>query len=249
MTIWFATGNTHKKEELSTILNTAGNVEKRRILPRRTRRKMKNQIELRVPPWLNILTPADVGLDFDPEETETTFSGNAMLKARALYEMLNTRRPSPYSPGDPVIADDSGLCVDALGGRPGIFSARYAGANSEATNGSKKLQACERNALLLAEMGDEPQRSARFICAMALFYSEDRFFIAQEVFEGEIVKSPELIKGTGGFGYDPIFFLPDRGCTAAELSDDEKNMLSHRAKAGKIIAAIVKAQSWCQNSI
>jgi XTP/dITP diphosphohydrolase len=220
MTIWFATGNAHKKKELSAIL---GSVTAHKLL-----------------------IPADVGLDFDPEETETTFSGNAMLKARALYELLNTRHPSPYSPGDPVIADDSGICVDALGGRPGIFSARYAGANSGA-NGSKKLESAERNALLLTELGDNPQRSARFVCTMALLYSKDRFFMAQEVFEGEIVKNADLIKGTGGFGYDPIFFLPDRGCTAAELSEDDKNMLSHRAKAGKIIATIVKANLPCQN--
>jgi XTP/dITP diphosphohydrolase len=154
---------------------------------------------------------------------------------------LNSRRPPFFHPGDPIIADDSGICVDALGGRPGIFSARYAGANNAI--GNKKLQASERNSLLLAELGDTVQRSARFICAMVLYYSEDRFFIAQETFEGEIVKSPDLIKGAGGFGYDPIFYLSDRGCTSAELSEDEKNKLSHRAKAGKIIATIVKANS------
>jgi XTP/dITP diphosphohydrolase len=215
MTIWFATGNAHKKEELSAILNAGIDV--------------------------NVLIPADVGLDFDPDETESTFSGNALLKARALHELLNTLCPPLYKPGDPIIADDSGLCVDALGGRPGIFSARYAGANNPV--GNKKLEAAERNSLLLAELGDAPQRSARFICAMVLFYNEDRFFIAQEIFEGEIVKSPEHIKGKRGFGYDPIFYLPNCGCTAAELSEDEKNKLSHRAKAGKIIATLIKANS------
>jgi XTP/dITP diphosphohydrolase len=227
MTIWFATGNAHKKAELAAILNVREE-------------------------GYRLLIPADVGLEFDPEETESTFSGNAILKANALYELLNQHRSEEcgFETGDMIIADDSGICVDALGGRPGIFSARYAGADSGAENrpNAKKLQAAQRNALLLEELGDNPHRSARFVCAMVLLFSPDRFFLAQETFEGEIVAGPEAIKGTGGFGYDPIFYLPYRGCTSAELSEDEKNTLSHRAKAGKIITTMVKAYSRCQNS-
>jgi XTP/dITP diphosphohydrolase len=226
MTIWFATGNVHKKAELAAILNVREE-------------------------GYRLLIPADVGLEFDPEETESTFSGNAILKANALYELLNREiLGRGFEPGDMIIADDSGICVDALGGRPGIFSARYAGAGAGAENrpNAKKLQAAERNALLLEELGSNPHRSARFVCAMVLLFTPDRFFLAQETFEGEIVAGPDAIKGTGGFGYDPIFYLPYRGCTSAELSEDEKNTLSHRAKAGKIIATMVKAQSSCQNS-
>jgi XTP/dITP diphosphohydrolase len=216
MTIWFATGNTHKKAELSAILKTHG-VD------------------------CNLLIPKDAGLDFDPEETGTSFHENALLKARELYALLDKTRPALFSPGDPVIADDSGICVDALDGRPGIYSARYAGTGNrkQGTGNSSKLEAAERNALLLEELGSVADRKARFVCAMVLMYNSDRFFIAQETVEGELVKNMEQAKGIGGFGYDPVFFIPELGRTAAELSDDEKNMISHRGKAGKVIAKII----------
>jgi XTP/dITP diphosphohydrolase len=187
----------------------------------------------------SLLLPQDAGLDFEPAETENSFHGNALLKARELYSLLEKKRPPLYKTGDPVIADDSGLCVDALGGRPGIYSARYAGLNVSSGTGIK-LKVHERNALLLEELGNAPLRKARFICAMVLFYSPARFFLAQEACEGEIVKNIDNAQGSGGFGYDPIFYLPDRGKTMAEISKEEKNTISHRGKAGKIIAAILK---------
>ena len=213
MTIWFATGNAHKKAELSAILRTHG-------------------VDCR------LLIPKDAGLDFDPEETGTSFHENALLKARELHALLDKARPALFSPGDPVIADDSGICVDALDGRPGIYSARYSGAmsNRKRESGTKKLESSERNALLLEELGDAQDRQARFVCAMVLMYGPDRFFIAQETMEGEIVKSAEHAKGGGGFGYDPILFIPELRRTVAELSKEEKNTISHRGKAGKIIA-------------
>jgi XTP/dITP diphosphohydrolase len=213
MTIWFASGNAHKKAELSAILQTHG-------------------------VGCRLLLPKEAGLDFDPEETGNSFHENALLKARELYTLLDKNRPPLFSPGDPVIADDSGICVDALGGRPGIYSARYAGAagrKPEAGSG-KKLESSERNALLLEELGDNPNRQARFVCAMVLMYSPNRFFLAQETMEGELVKDLGHAKGTGGFGYDPILFIPELGRTVAELSEEEKNTISHRGKAGKIIA-------------
>ena len=282
MTIWFATGNAHKKTELSAILKTHG-------------------VDCR------LLIPKDAGLDFDPEETGTSFHENALLKANELYILLEKARPALYSHGDMIIADDSGICVDALDGRPGIYSARYmgqkkreegkekkeeetgnnskkleasernsllledaegarrsaafsdlcdsAGAQRMAAvcekrregfspsggrmNNAQKLEASERNALLLEELGNAANRKARFVCAMVLMYSPDRFFVAQETVEGELVKDMEHAFGAGGFGYDPIFFIPELGRTAAELSEDEKNMISHRGKAGKIIAGII----------
>jgi len=228
MTIWFASGNANKKKELAAILNAHGGGDH------------------------ELLIPADVGLDFNPEETETTFQGNALLKARALYSLLEQRRPPLFTSGDPVIADDSGICVDALNGRPGIYSARYAGkamAELGVTNNNqqrvvisgKKLEANERNALLLDELGDNPLRTARFVCAMALMFGPNRFLLAQETLEGEIVKNLECAKGSGGFGYDPILFIPSLGRTVAELSEDEKNTVSHRARAGKIIAAMLRS--------
>ncbi|MDR2576014.1 MAG: non-canonical purine NTP pyrophosphatase [Treponema sp.] len=225
MNIWFATGNAHKKAELSAILKTHG-------------------VDCR------LLIPKDAGLDFDPEETGTSFHENALLKARELYILLEKARPALFSPGDPVIADDSGICVDALDGRPGIYSARYAGREQRTDSreqreegtkiaNAKKLEAGERNSLLLEEIGSATNRKARFVCAMVLMYSPDRFFIAQEIMEGEIVKDMGHARGAGGFGYDPILFIPEFGRTVAELSEEEKNMSSHRGKAGKIVAKIM----------
>ena len=221
MTVWFATGNAHKKAELSAILKTHG-------------------VDCR------LLIPKDAGLDFDPEETGTSFHENALLKAGVLYAMLDKARPALFSPGDPVIADDSGICVNALDGRPGIYSARYMGKEQRAMSNEqkeegkgKKLEASERNSLLLEEVGNTADRKARFVCAMVLMYSHDRFFIAQETMEGEIVKDMGHARGSGGFGYDPILFIPEFGRTVAELSEEEKNTSSHRGKAGKIIAKII----------
>ncbi|MCL2191486.1 MAG: non-canonical purine NTP pyrophosphatase [Treponema sp.] len=213
MTLWFASGNAHKKAELAAILSAHGCAR-----------------EIRV--------PADAGLDFNPDETEDSFHGNALLKARALYGLLRGN-PGLFRDGDPIVADDSGICVDALGGRPGIYSAMYAGPPGREVSG--KLEPHDRNRLLLEDLGDSPMRKARFACAMALVFSPDRFFVFQETFEGEIVKSAGLARGTGGFGYDPILLVPGLGRTVAELSDDEKNRISHRGKAAKHLAAMLNA--------
>jgi XTP/dITP diphosphohydrolase len=194
MNIWFATGNEHKKQELAGILAEH-----------------------------TVRIPSDAGIVFAPDETGGSFLENALIKAKALYEIA----------GEPVIADDSGLCVDALDGRPGIYSARYG------SDDSKKLTASGRNALLLKELGNTPERKARFVCAMVLFLSKARFFVVQETLEGEI-SGEEW--GAGGFGYDPIFFLPELGRTVAELSWEEKNRMSHRGKAGKAIGEFLQRE-------
>jgi len=170
--------------------------------------------------------PSEEGLVFDPEETGTAFCENALLKARELKKIL---KDDGF-----VIADDSGLCVDALDGRPGIFSARYG------EKGGRKLSYHDKNLLLLDELKDSAERSARFVCAMVLLFENDRFFIVQETLEGEIVGGRESLRGDGGFGYDPVFLIPHLGRTLAELSAEEKNSLSHRGKAGKHIAKILK---------
>ena len=170
--------------------------------------------------------PSEAGIGFDPDENGGNFLENALIKARALYAIVR----------EPVIADDSGVCVDALGGRPGIYSARYGSAEG------RKLSDAERNRLLLAELdavsgngshSSAPRRTARFVCAMVLLVSEDRFFAAQETLEGEITAQG---RGEGGFGYDPILYIPGLGRTVAELSEAEKNRLSHRGKAGRAVA-------------
>ena len=223
MVIWLASGNKHKQQELAAIL--AGHTVK---------------------------LPAEAGITgFDPEETGTSFAENALIKAGALYSLLCSTTGGLRD--NPVLADDSGLCVDALGGKPGIYSARYCGKNSWAAGGSfraepgaEKLKAQERNSLLLEELntlGDNSThgglRSCRFVCAMVLLFSPDRFYLVQETLEGEIVSSAAEIRGQGGFGYDPIVYLPECGRTVAELSEEEKNRSSHRGKAGRAIAKLL----------
>jgi len=151
-----------------------------------------------------------------PEETGSTFAENARLKALELARQT----------GQWVLADDSGLCVDALGGRPGVESARYAG--PDATD-------AERMAKLLEELRDvEPQRrGARFVCALALASPERILLEVRGECRGRITRCP---RGSNGFGYDPVFFYPDFGATFAEVSTEAKNQVSHRGKALRELA-------------
>ncbi|MDR2807607.1 MAG: RdgB/HAM1 family non-canonical purine NTP pyrophosphatase [Spirochaetaceae bacterium] len=169
-----------------------------------------------------IKIPSDEGIVFDPVETGTSFIDNALIKARCLFDIVKS----------PVIADDSGLCVDALDGKPGIYSARYGSEDGRALN------AHERNMLLLRALGNNPCRTAHFVCAMVLFLGSDRFYAAQETLEGEILMKED---GRGGFGYDPILYLPERGSTVASLSEEEKNFISHRGKAARALALLAGA--------
>lgn len=149
----------------------------------------------------------------DADETGLTFVENAILKARHAARQC----------GLPAIADDSGIEVDALLGAPGIRSARFAGKNASDRANVERLLEC------LADI-DDPGRSARFRCVMVLLrHSEDPSpLIAEGTWEGSIASAP---RGHGGFGYDPVFLLADRSCTAAELEPAEKNRLSHRGLA------------------
>jgi XTP/dITP diphosphohydrolase len=175
-----------------------------------------------------INSPSDNGIIFEPNETGKTFLENALIKANALFDLVR----------EPVIADDSGLCVDLLNGRPGLFSSCYGVKNG------KKPSCFERNKLLLEEIeevsrnkGNDFPRTAFFVCAMALMLGRDRFFLVQETLEGEIAHE---FMGNNGFGFDPVFFLPERNCTLAEISLREKNMISHRGKAIKAIAKFLE---------
>ncbi len=161
---------------------------------------------------LQIIPQSEFNIE-DAEETGQTFIENAIIKARHASEKT----------GLAALADDSGLVVDALGGKPGIFSARFAGQNASAEKNIKKLLDDMQNI-------QAPNRSARFVCVLVLFrYPNDPYpFVCQANWEGEILFAP---KGRGGFGYDPIFWVPTHRCAAAELSEDIKNQISHRAKA------------------
>ncbi|MEH7513405.1 XTP/dITP diphosphatase [Gottfriedia acidiceleris] len=156
------------------------------------------------------------------EETGTTFEENAILKAEFLARELNT----------PVIADDSGLIVDALEGRPGVYSARYAGLHkSDEDNLQKVLSELE---------GVFPgKRTARFYCALALAVPGKKTITVYGTVEGYIANEK---RGTNGFGYDPIFFLPELDKTMAELTTDEKGGLSHRANAIKSLMNVINKE-------
>lgn len=155
----------------------------------------------------------------DVEETGSTFEENATLKAEAISQRLNKM----------VIGDDSGLIVDALEGRPGIYSARYAG---EPKNDQKNLEK------VLDELRGvtEEERTARFYCALAVAVPGKETFTVAGTCEGRILEEQ---RGTNGFGYDPVFFVPEKGCAMAELTSDEKNKISHRANALKKLDSIL----------
>ena len=162
-----------------------------------------------------IISQEEAGIDIDVEETGTTFEENSLLKAQAIYE----------ASGIPAIADDSGLCVDALSGEPGVYSARYGG---EGYDDEGRVQ------LLLKNMKDIPdeKRTARFVCAITMV-SDDGVITARGECEGRINYAPV---GENGFGYDPVFYMEEYGKTTAEMSPDEKNAVSHRGKALRIFA-------------
>ncbi|MGZ8190154.1 MAG: RdgB/HAM1 family non-canonical purine NTP pyrophosphatase [Methylococcaceae bacterium] len=160
----------------------------------------------------------------EPEETGSTFVENAIIKAR--NAAFHCKLPS--------IADDSGLIVDALNGAPGVISARYAGVGASDQDNLQKL---------LRELEGVPdeQRTARFICVMVFMeHADDPFpVIAQGVWEGRILKHPV---GENGFGYDPVFWVPEQQCASAELSAPVKNSLSHRGQALALLRALIKAR-------
>ena len=169
---------------------------------------------------IELVNLADMGIDTTVEESGETYTDNALLKARAYAAMtgLNT------------LADDSGLEVDALDGAPGVYSARY---------GGKELDEEAQYRLLLREIKKVPEkaRTARFRCLIALVWADGREDIAEGVCEGRIAKEPH---GENGFGYDPIFYIPEQGRCMAELSQEVKNRISHRAHAAQAIRRILE---------
>lgn len=154
-----------------------------------------------------ILSMGEAGLTLEVEETGETFRENAVLKARAVAAAA----------GSFALADDSGLCVDALGGGPGVYSARYSGGGDGANN--RKL---------MREMAGQRDRKARYVCAIALAGPDGSLVTAEGRCEGRIGYEP---KGEQGFGYDPLFIVDEYGCAMAELPDEVKNGISHRRRA------------------
>ena len=182
--------------------------------------KLEEFARILAPLGVEVVSPKALGIDLEVEETGETFGENAYIKAKAFFNAT----------GKPALADDSGLCVDALGGRPGVYSARYHG---EDTPYPQKIAA------LVAELEGMPeqQRTARFTCAICCVLDKNTILRAEEHCEGFIGYEA---KGSNGFGYDPILYRGER--TMAELTDEEKDAVSHRGKALRALAQMVRAQ-------
>ncbi len=177
------------------------------------RGKLDEVLPLLCLPSLSIISTDSFSKKLDVEETGKTFEENAQIKAQAYYETF----------GLPTFADDSGLVVDALGGRPGIYSSRY---------GGKNLPFKEKIVMLLEELKDVPQekRTARFVSVIVYIDEKKKMTTFEGICDGRIDFQP---KGHNGFGYDPIFYLPSLQKNMGELSLEEKNHISHRAQAIK----------------
>ncbi len=181
--------------------------------------KVREYEELLADVGVELVSLSEVGIDRAIPEEGDTYAENALLKARG-YAALS---------GMLTLADDSGIEVDALGGAPGVRTARYAGIDASDA---------ERNALLLRSIEGIPEaeRTARFRCVIALAWPDGRTAVAEGVVEGRIAREP---RGERGFGYDPIFFVPEYGCTMAELPEEVKNRISHRARAAAAAAELL----------
>lgn len=169
---------------------------------------------------LEVLSMKEAGAVCEAEENGSTFGENAEIKAREVWKQT----------GDIVLADDSGLVVDYLGGEPGIYSARYMG---EDTSYEIKNQ----NIIDRLSEAKEEERAARFVCNIAAVLPDGSVIHTEETMEGRIAYEPA---GSGGFGYDPILMLPEYGVTSAELTIEEKNRISHRGKALKAMKQQLK---------
>jgi XTP/dITP diphosphohydrolase len=180
-------------------------------------------------PGVTLITPDEIGIEGEPVEDAATFEGNAEIKARYYAERS----------GIPTLADDSGLEVDALDGRPGVYTRRYAG--DDPTD-------VENNTKLLGELAGLPaeQRSARYQCVLVFIdpAADGVPVFTAGAFEGRIAEGP---RGDGGFGYDPIFepqAEPPGGRTVGQMSADEKNALSHRGAATRAMAEVLRGEGW-----
>lgn len=172
---------------------------------------------------IQVISMKEVGVEAEAEENGSTFEENAVIKAKEIMEKT----------GEIVLADDSGLEVDALGGEPGIYSARYLGYDTSYRVKNQSL--IDR---LEGKEGEE--RSARFVCVIAACFPDGRVLTTKGTMEGQIGYEE---KGTNGFGYDPVFYLPEYQCYSAELPLEEKNQLSHRGKALRLMKeALLKEQ-------
>jgi XTP/dITP diphosphohydrolase len=204
------------------IMSKAGTDRERRklIVATKNRGKLEEIAQLLSDLSYDVISMADAGITEDIDENGTTFEENALIKARAIWKAT----------GETVLADDSGLEVDHLGGAPGIYSARYAGEG--ATD-------ADRNNKLLAALAGVPaeKRTARFVCAAALVFPDGRELVVRGTCEGVIA---DASAGNNGFGYDPLFYVPEFGMTIAQMDAELKNSISHRGNALRKILDILE---------
>ena len=179
------------------------------VLASKNQKKLVEMNEILSHLGIQVCSEAEAGVDVEVEETGTTFEENSLLKARAVME----------ASGMPAIADDSGLCVDALNGAPGVYSARY---------GGEGLDDAGRYRLLLENMRGQLDRRCRFVSVITLCMPNGDVISARGECPGALAYAPQ---GENGFGYDPVFFVPEKKKTFAQLTPEEKNAISHRGKA------------------
>ena len=179
------------------------------VLASQNKKKIKEMNDILAQLGVEVMSQAEAGVNVEVEETGTTFEENSLLKAKAVME----------ASGLPAIADDSGLCVDALGGAPGVYSARYGGEGLDDTG---------RYRLLLENMRGQMPRTAKFVSVITCAFPNGDVITARGECPGTIAFAP---MGEGGFGYDPVFFVPELKKTFAQLTAEEKNAISHRGKA------------------
>lgn len=184
------------------------------VLASKNQHKLQEMQQILGQYGLEVVLESDLGLDIEVEETGTTFEENSMLKAKAVQQAA----------GITALADDSGLQVDALNGAPGIYSARFGGERNKSDR--------DRLEYLLELMKDVPQaqRTARFVSVITMLRPDGSSIVARGTCEGVIAFAPH---GSNGFGYDPVFYVPQEGCTFAQLKSERKNEISHRANALK----------------
>jgi len=188
------------------------------VLASNNAHKLTEVCEILTPLGIEILSQKQAGISVDPEENGNTFEANALIKARAACQ----------ASGLPALADDSGLVVDALGGAPGVYSARY---------GGEGLDDKKRYELLLANMEGMTERAARFVSCIACVFPNGDELTAQGRCEGTILNAPE---GNGGFGYDPVFLSADLNRSMGLLSHEEKNSISHRGRALQKMSCLLR---------
>lgn len=192
------------------------------------RDKMEEIREIMTDIGYDVTSMKEEGIFSDPEEDGETFEENALIKARAVHEIAVSKGIEAI-----VLADDSGLVIDCLNGEPGIYSARYLGRDTSYE---------EKNLYLINKVNEtgDADRTARFVCAVAAVFPDGNEKVVRGTIEGTVAMEPS---GNKGFGYDPIFYVPELGCTTADIPSEQKNEISHRGRALRLMKQILEGMN------